>query len=506
MDTNSNIDKKKRGGKIKQNGIDSAVAKILSEFLRKDKLSFSAFSQITLDYAQKVTKSPYGFAGYIDESGYMVAPTLTKKIWDKCRVRNKKIVFKEFRGLWGWVLKNRKSVICNNPQKDKRSEGVPTGHIRIKRFLAAPAMCGKKIMGMVAVANAKKPYLSGDLKKIQTLANFYAVGLDRKIKEDKIKLSEKKYRLLYNVSPDIIYTIDSKGIIRHINESVRNYGYSPEEIIGKPAENFCHKDDIPLAYEALDRAFKTGKTLETALIFRMLRKDGKPFYVEQKSKMVFRRGKPHLIIAFARDLSFKMKMEKKVRESEELIKTIFDLAKDAIFIKDRQGRYIRSNKMHSSLYRMAPEEMGGKTDFDFMDKKRAERIRAQDKDVMKQGKTLLFEEERETKDGVRFFNILKTPLCDSSGKIIGMFGIARDITRIKRMEEELIHRRAIEEARKITDSAAHDFNNVLAAIKGYAMLMLEEIDKKNPMRTEIEEIAKAVGRAVKITEKLQPEK
>ncbi|MCK5583414.1 MAG: hypothetical protein KAI33_06470, partial [Elusimicrobiales bacterium] len=85
----------------------------------------------------------------------------------------------------------------------------------------------------------------------------------------------------------------------------------------------------------------------------------------------------------------------------------------------------------------------------------------------------------------------------------GLLAILRDVTEFKKLQEESIHKKILEEAGKITGNVAHDFNNVLAAISGYSTLVLEELGDKNPVRMEMEAIKKAVSRAVKITDTLQ---
>ncbi len=142
--------------------------------------SIEDVSQVVLENAKRLTGSAHGYVGYIDsDTGYLVSPTLTREVWGECSMQEKAIVFKEFKGLWGWVLKNRQALLTNHPESDPRSTGVPEGHIPIRRFLSVPALLGGALVGQVAVANAERDYGPRDLEVLGRLADLYAMAVLR---------------------------------------------------------------------------------------------------------------------------------------------------------------------------------------------------------------------------------------------------------------------------------------------------------------------------------------
>jgi len=148
--------------------------------------SLDEISALVLDAARTLTESPFGYVGYIDpQSGYLISVTLTRDIWNKCQVADKSIVFKEFKGLWGWVLEHRQSLLSNDPAHDPRASGTPPGHVPIHRFLSAPALIGERLVGQIALANAPHPYTAQDLTGIERIADLYALALERKWEEEK---------------------------------------------------------------------------------------------------------------------------------------------------------------------------------------------------------------------------------------------------------------------------------------------------------------------------------
>ena len=145
-------------------------------------------SYLFLESAKRLTESPYGFVGYIDtQTGYLVSPTLTRDIWEACEVEGKDVVFRDFTGLWGWVLKNRRPLLSNAPREDSRSSGVPEGHIPIERFLSVPALMGRTLVGQIAVANSVRDYDRKDLDLLGRLADLYAIAVLRMWSEGELE-------------------------------------------------------------------------------------------------------------------------------------------------------------------------------------------------------------------------------------------------------------------------------------------------------------------------------
>ncbi len=167
-------------------GVNNALSDLSRTLISQS--SIEDISSQILEVSKKLTASMFGYAGYIDpKTGYLICPTMTRDIWESCQVVEKDIVFKEFCGLWGWVLKNRKALLTNSPSKDSRSSGIPEGHVPIHRFLSAPAMFDKDIVGQIALANPVKDYEQRDLRLIERIADIYSIIINRKWAEDELQ-------------------------------------------------------------------------------------------------------------------------------------------------------------------------------------------------------------------------------------------------------------------------------------------------------------------------------
>ncbi|MCP4753281.1 MAG: GAF domain-containing protein, partial [Proteobacteria bacterium] len=155
--------------------------------------SIDEMSDLVLEHARQLTGSPVGFVGYIaPDTGYLVCPTLTREVWEECRVEDKDIVLKNPQGLLGWVLNNRKPILTNTPASDPRSSGIPVGHLPIKRFLSAPSFFGDTLLGLISMANAEQEYNDHDLAIIERLSVLYAFAILRRRDEEAIQEAHDK--------------------------------------------------------------------------------------------------------------------------------------------------------------------------------------------------------------------------------------------------------------------------------------------------------------------------
>ncbi len=483
--------------------LSSSVKHIEELYLSYPGISIEEISRAVLDEARRMTGSTFGFAGYIDPvTGYMLVPSLTTEAWHSCRMAERPVVFKDFKGLWGWVLKRKKPLLTNKAPSDRRAAGLPHGHIRIEKFLGVPALSGRKLLGMLALANPAGDYDAESLETAQKLARVYAMILQRKAAEDRQREEDSRFKTIVSATKDTIYTADLQGRLTYVSPRVDDYGYDAEELTGRNVAEFSHPEDRDFITKAWANAVKTGRTLPI-LPYRLKKKDGAYAYVEQKSGVVLRNGQPSYITGVIRDVSEQKKTELLLKESETMLRMMFDTAADAIFIKDMNGMYVKANKACADLMGTTTEAMIGRTDSEYFPPETAAEVFRTDSEVVRSGRTVSLNNLHPFPGGSRHVNIIKTPLKNVHGQTIGLLGIARDITDLKRMEAELALAKAAEEVSKVARPMEHDFNNALAAINGYATLIDDGLAGDNPIKGEISQIIKAVGRAAELMSKFQ---
>ncbi|WP_229388599.1 PocR ligand-binding domain-containing protein [Methanosarcina sp. DH2] len=131
------------------------------------------------------------------------------------------------------------------------------------------------------------------------------------------------------------------------------------------------------------------------------------------------------------------RIENEVRESEAFLRDIMENVSDAIFVKDREAQMILANPAYYRLMGESPEEVLNKTVADFHLPEIARKLAEDDKRVMETGKGTTLEERIFTSHGWRILQTVKAPYYDGQGNIIGLIGVARDITEHRQAEEAL---------------------------------------------------------------------
>lgn len=123
-----------------------------------------------------------------------------------------------------------------------------------------------------------------------------------------------------------------------------------------------------------------------------------------------------------------------------LLRALMDTVSDHIYFKDTQSRFIRVNKSHADLFGLKdPADAVGKSDFDFFTDLHAGQAFNDEQRILQTGEPILNFEEMETwpEGRITWVSTTKAPLRDGQGRIIGTFGISRDITDRKRANEAL---------------------------------------------------------------------
>ncbi|MBI5583371.1 MAG: PAS domain S-box protein, partial [Deltaproteobacteria bacterium] len=121
----------------------------------------------------------------------------------------------------------------------------------------------------------------------------------------------------------------------------------------------------------------------------------------------------------------------------QLLEVIADGSTDAIFVKDAEGRYLLFNREAARVTGRAPEQVLGRDDRTIFPPDQAELIRANDQRVMADDRVVTFQEDLNTIDGEASFWATKGPIHDADARVVGIFGISRDITDLQRATKNL---------------------------------------------------------------------
>ena len=217
------------------------------------------------------------------------------------------------------------------------------------------------------------------------------------------------------------------------------------------------------------------------------------------SKMKFEKV-ADMLFAFANEISSKVYQnsqlvqsinerkltEEKLNKEQYLMRNLMDNLPDHIYFKDRESHFIRVNSTQAQMFGLSdPENLVGKTDFDFFSEEHAKQAYEDEQTIILSGQPVIKEERETWTDRPdTWVYTTKVPLRDDDGQVVGTFGISRDITDRKQAEEEIKRKNDLlqttnAEKDKFFSIIAHDLRSPLSAFVAATQILAEEIQTMN---------------------------
>lgn len=322
--------------------------------------------------------------------------------------------------------------------------------------------------------------VGGDVVGIQVM--FWDVT-DQKNAEHQVEYEKFLLSILLDTVPDAVYfkDVDSR-FIRLSRSCAGKLGLDdPRDAIGKSDADFFGREHAKEALADERRIMETGETI-LAKIERETYPDREDTWCST-TKVPLRDLSGEIVGTFgiSRDVSEQKRAEQELSAERDLLKTIINNVPDLIYVKDRAGRFVTANAALVNLLALeSPEDLTGKTDYDFSPPEMACNYVTDDQNVMRTGEPLLDREEsHHGEDGTPLWLLTtKVPLRGLDGDVIGVVGIGHDITERKKFEKELL------EAKDVADKAnraksdflanmSHEIRTPMNAIIGMTDLVLD---------------------------------
>jgi len=265
----------------------------------------------------------------------------------------------------------------------------------------------------------------------------------KKRENEKFDISESQIiSALMEYSTDSIYFKDLKSRFVLINKALveRFSMKDPDEAVGKTDFDFFTEEHARQEYDIEQKIIKTGIPVIDIEEKETWHEKGDRWVSTIKMPFYDKKGKIIGTFGISRDITDRKMVENKLEKEISFMNALMERIPDSIYFKDRKSRFVLINKALAERFGIKdPDEAVGKTDFDFFSEEHAKQAYDDEQNVIKTGRPIVDIEEKETwhEKGDRWVSTIKMPFYDKKGKIIGTFGISRDITDRKKAEEKI---------------------------------------------------------------------
>jgi phosphoserine phosphatase RsbU/P len=266
-------------------------------------------------------------------------------------------------------------------------------------------------------------------------------ALERHLEQAALLKEKENYYGLFDHLVEGIFRTTPDGHYLLANVALaRIYGYD------SPVELMANIKDIGRSLyvtsgrrEEFVRLMQTNDTI-AGFESQIYRKDGTVIWISENCRAVRdAQGKLLYYEGTVEDITHRRQMQEALQNSESLYHSLVEAMPQGVFRRDLQGRFTFANQTYCKYHQIKPEDIIGKTDFDLYSKEAAEKYWRDDLKIMEKGETVeILEESQPTgTEEKRYHHVIKTPLRDNAGRVIGLQGMFWDVTEKKRADEQI---------------------------------------------------------------------
>jgi PAS domain S-box-containing protein len=332
---------------------------------------------------------------------------------------------------------------------------------------------------------------------------------ERKRTEEALRESEAKHRTLFETMAQGIVYQNAEGYIFSANPSAeRILGLTIAQMQGRtsmdPRWKTINEDgsDFPGDTHPAMVALKTGKEVRNVIMGVFHPSKNEYVWININAIPQFKPGdkKPYQVYTTFNDITERKQAEKALKESEEKFRSLVESTSDWIWEINLNGVYTYASPKVKELLGYEPEEVIGKTPFDLMPAEEVNRVANTFKDIVAASKPIeRLENTCRHKNGhLVTLETSGVPVFDSKGRLRGYRGVDRDITERKKMQDGLIITDRLAALGNMAGGFAHELNNPLTSVIGYAQLLLDRKDLPEDVRQDLTGIYEEAQRASEV--------
>jgi PAS domain S-box-containing protein len=308
-----------------------------------------------------------------------------------------------------------------------------------RSILLAPLLLGEKRLGVLEMASASRELGEDWLSFAKGMSSQIAQALELARALSQLGASEQRYRDLVAGLDAIVWESDGTEQFTFVSPKAEvMLGYPVARWLREPGfwSHLLHPEDRERTIALRNAAIAEGR--DHTLAYRAMPADGRVVWL-QDTVAIGRTSAGQLtrLRGVMVDITEQRRAEESLQKSDALLRSVMDGITDAVFVKDRDGRYLLMNPAGASFLGRTVADVIGRQDDELFSPETARRIREEDQKVLTTGEPKTFEEAATVGEVTRTFLTTKAPYRDARGNLLGLIGIAVDVTdRIRAREQE----------------------------------------------------------------------
>ncbi|MGA7843991.1 MAG: PAS domain S-box protein [Dehalococcoidales bacterium] len=310
------------------------------------------------------------------------------------------------------------------------------------------------------------------------------------------KQVEQLYHNLAESSPVGVYIIQNSRFVFTNPVFQQVTGYTNDELLSTEPEILVHPEDIETVRQNALQMLKGERSQPYEV--RLITKKGEIRWGLERMTSITYEGKRASVGNFM-DITERKLAEDKLEQAAQEWRTTFDSITDIIIIQDKDNRITRSNKAAADLLKTTPKELLGHLCQEALHGTAEPPVNCPHLETLRTGKPA--EAEIYNQQLEAYFHEVTSPIFNEKGEVIGSIMVARDVTKQKRMEEQLIVTNRLASIGELSSGIAHELNNPLTSVIGFSQLLMQG-DVPDNMKENLATIYEEAQRAAVIVKNL----
>src|SRR4030095_9976985 len=354
----------------------------------------------------------------------------------------------------GCVVRDKQSIVLNESKIRDDARSAIVRNAGVRAYACHPLMAGDRCLGSISFGTrSRAEFTPEEIALMRTISDHVAIAIQRRLSRDDLRASQERYRAFVTTSLEAILRIEfdspidtslpvdvqvsqifERGYYAQANDALaRLYGWEKAaDVVGlrvNKAESIEHEPTLNSYRQFITSEYKrTGE-----ISYERDRHGGMRHFLNSYVGIV-EKGQLVRIWGSSLDVTEGKRAEAALLKQTALLIGVTHSRTDVVFAKDTEGRFTFANPAALTALGRSKADVIGHTVLDWMENaEEAKALIEHDRQVVTEGKSMWFEERVKG----RLYDSKKSPLRDATGKILGLVGVARDVTDLRQTQGAL---------------------------------------------------------------------